>query len=265
MRVADSVVVITGGARGIGAAVGGFLARLGARVVLSDILEPELNATVDRIRADGGRAIGIIADVTRDQDVVALMDSAIATFGAINVVCANAGIIRDGLMIEPDLHTRKIAHVLSTDAFRAVLDVNVVGAFITVREAARRMADNRWPGLLLITSSVHRAGRPGQINYSSSKAAVALWPKILAGELHSCGIDHIRVVAIAPGYTATEGVRRMDPVVLQSVLKDVHMGRLIEPEELAATVAHVIENEAIDATTIEVTAGVTYGPWQRAT
>ena len=265
MRVADSVVVITGGARGIGFAVGRSLAALGARIVLADILGPELSASVDQIRASGGRAIGIVTDVTKDRDVAALMDAAVTTFGAINVVCANAGIISDGLMLEPDPVSGKIRRVLSTDAFRAVFEVNVVGAFITLREGARWMADNRWPGLLLVTSSIHRTGRPGQINYSSSKAAVALWPKILVGELHSCGIRHIRVVAIAPGYTATEGFKSMDPAALQAVLKDVHMGRLVEPEELAATIVHVIENEAIDATTIEVAAGMTYGPWQRAT
>lgn len=265
MRVSDSVVVITGGARGIGFAVGRSLAAAGARVVLADILEPELAASVDAIRATGGQVIGVVADVTSDRDVSALMDAAIAAFGAINVVCANAGIIRDGLMLEPDPVSGKVARVLSTEAFRAVFEVNVVGAFITLREAARRMADHRWPGLLLVTSSIHRTGRPGQINYSSSKAAVALWPKILAGELHSCGIRHIRVVAIAPGYTATEGLKSMPPAALSAVLKDVHLGRLVEPEELAATIAHVIENEAIDATTIEVTAGLTYGPWQRAT
>jgi 3-oxoacyl-[acyl-carrier protein] reductase len=202
--------------------------------------------------------------VTSDRDVAALMDAAIETFGAINVVYANAGIIRDGLMLEPDPHTGKIARVLSTEGFRAVLDVNVVGAFITLREGARRMVDNRWPGVLLVTSSIHMTGHPGQINYSSSKAAVALWPKILVGELHSCGIRHIRVVGIAPGYTATEGLKSMDLVALHAVLKDVHLGRLVEPDEVAATIAHVIENEAIDATTIEVTAGATYGPWQRA-
>jgi 3-oxoacyl-[acyl-carrier protein] reductase len=265
MRVADSVVVITGGARGIGFALGRSLASLGARIVLADILEAELTASVDRIRAAGGRAIGVVADVTKDGDVSALMEAAVRAFGAINVVCANAGIIRDGLMLEPDPQSGKIGRVLSSDAFRAVLDVNVVGAFITLREGARRMADNRWPGLLLVTSSIHKSGRPGQINYSSSKAAVALWPKILAGELHSCGIRHIRVVAIAPGYTATEGLKSLDPSTLQQVLKDVHLGRLVEPEELAATVVHVIENEAIDATTIEVAAGLTYAPWQRAT
>jgi 3-oxoacyl-[acyl-carrier protein] reductase len=126
------------------------------------------------------------------------------------------------------------------------------------------MPDNGWKGVLLVTSSINKTGQPGQINYSSTKAAVALWPKILAGELHWSGIKNIRVVGIAPGYTATEGLRSMSPPALEAVLRDVHIGRLVEPEELAATIKHVIENEAIDGTTIEVTGGVTYGAWQRA-
>jgi 3-oxoacyl-[acyl-carrier protein] reductase len=144
------------------------------------------------------------------------------------------------------------------------MEVNLVGAFVTLREAARRIVDNAWNGVLIVISSINRTGQPGQINYSSAKAAVALWPKILVGEFHMCGIKNIRVVGIAPGYTATEGVKGIDPVRLDTVLKDVHLRRLVELEELTATIKHVVENEAIDGTTIEITAGVTYGPWQRA-
>jgi 3-oxoacyl-[acyl-carrier protein] reductase len=192
------------------------------------------------------------------------MDTAVHTFGRINVVCANAGIVRDGLMLTPDPTTRKIAGVLSTQDFRDVLDVNLVGTFVTLREGARRMADHGWPGVLVVVSSIHKTGQPGQINYCSTKAAVALWPKILAGEFNACGFHNIRVVGIAPGYTGTEALKTMDPDALQGILQHVHLRRLIEPEELAATIRHVIENDAIDATTIEVTAGLTYGSWQRA-
>jgi len=264
VNIAGSVAVITGGARGIGLAVARSLAAGGAKVVLGDVLEEGLLQSVRHIRAEGGEAIGVKADVTRDEDVEQLMDAAIARFGAINVVCANAGIIRDGLMLNPDPETGKIKRVMTSEEFRAVVEVNLVGAFITLREAARRMADNGWKGVLLVTSSIHKTGQPGQINYSSTKAAVALWPKILTGELHMCGIRNIRVVGIAPGYTATEGLKSLSPTTLDSILKDVHLGRLVEPEEIASTIKHVIENEAIDGTTIEVTGGVTYGAWQRA-
>jgi 3-oxoacyl-[acyl-carrier protein] reductase len=264
MEIAGSVAVITGGARGIGRAIARSLAAGGAKVVLGDILEEDLNRSVHEICASGGEAVAVVADVTRDEDVAKLMDTAIETFGAINVVCANAGIIRDGLMLTPDPATGKVQHVMTSDDFRAVVEVNLVGAFITLREAARRIADNGWKGLLLVTSSINKTGQPGQLNYSSTKAAVALWPKILASEFHMCGFNNIRVVGIAPGYTGTEAMKGLSPETLNGVLKDVPLGRLVEPEELAATIKHVIENEAIHGTTIEVTGGVTYGPWQRA-
>jgi 3-oxoacyl-[acyl-carrier protein] reductase len=264
MKIAGRVAVITGGARGIGLAVARSLAADGARVVLGDVLEEQLHQAVREIRYAGGEAFAVRADVTRDEDVALLMDTAVDRFGAINVVCANAGIIRDGFMISPDPATGRTARVTSSEDFRAVMEVNLVGAFITLREAARRMADNGWKGVLLVTSSINGTGQPGQLNYSSTKAAVALWPKILAGEFHNCGIKNIRVVGIAPGYTATEGLKSLDPATLNSLLKDMPIGRLVEPEELAATIKLVIQNEAIHGTTIEVTGGLTYGAWQRA-
>jgi len=264
MLIAGSVAVITGAARNIGLTIATSLAAAGARVVLGDVLEPELVRSVAAIQEAGGQAVGVVADVRSDRDVARLMDTAIDRFGSLNVVCANAGIIRDGLMLTRDPVTGRIDRVLSTEDFRDVLDVNMVGSFITLREGARRMAERGWPGVLLAISSIHRTGQPGQINYSSSKAAVALWPKILAGEFSSCGITNIRVVGIAPGYAATDGLKSMDPASLGALLNNVHIRRLVEPEELAATIRHVIENDAIDATTIEVTGGLTYGPWQRA-
>lgn len=262
--LAGRVAVITGGARGIGLAVARALAAEGVRVVLGDLHEEPLQQAVRAIRDAGGQAVAVRADVTRDEDVERLLDTAIETFGALHVVCANAGILRDGLVLQPDPATGKVQRVLSSEDFRAVLEVNLVGAFITLREGARRMADHGWKGVLLVISSVHRTGQPGQLGYSSAKAAVALWPKILAGELHMCGFKDIRVVGIAPGYTGTEGLKSMDPTALETLLKDVPLGRLVEPEEIAATILHVIENEAIHGTTIEVTGGVTHGPWQRA-
>ena len=263
MNIAGSVAVVTGSARGIGLAIAKSLAAGGAKVVLGDILEEGLNRSVRDIRAAGGEAVAVVADVTRDADVERLMDTAVAEFGAINIVCANAGIARDGLLLSRDPDSGKVQRVLTSEEFRAVVEVNLVGPFITFREAARRMADNGWKGVLLVISSVNKAGQPGQINYSSTKAAVALWPKILAGEFHWCGIKNIRVVGIAPGYTATEGLKSMSQPALEALLRDVCLGRLVEPEELARIVEHVVENEAIDGTTIEVTGGATYGPWQR--
>jgi 3-oxoacyl-[acyl-carrier protein] reductase len=264
MNVSGSVAVITGGARGIGCSIAKSLAADGAKVVIADMLEAELESAVADITAAGGEAVSVMANVTKDEDVARVMDTALEKFGAINVVCANAGIIRDGLMLNPDRETGKIKSEMSTDNFRSVVEVNLVGSFITLREGAKRMVDNGCKGVLLITSSINQTGQPGQLNYSSTKAAVGLWPKILVGEFHMRGIKDIRVAGIAPGYAATDILKGMNPKALEAILKDVHMGRLVEPEELAATVKHVIENEAIDGTTIEVTGGVTYGARARA-
>jgi len=263
MQVKGSVVVITGGASGIGETVAKDFAKGGAKVVLGDVNQAGLDRVVGEIQAAGGEAVGVAGSIAKEDDVAKLMDTAIEKFGALNVVFANAGIISDSLMVNPD-KTGKVKSVMSLDAFRSVIDVNLVGAFLTVREGVRRMVDNGYKGVVVLTSSINLTGQVGQINYSSTKAAVALWPKILAGEFAMRGLKDIRIAAVAPGYTATPILKGMNQDALNVILKDVHIGRLVEPEEIAATVRHIVENDAIDATTIEVTGGVTYGSRQRA-
>lgn len=264
MKIAGSVIVITGGARGIGLALGRYFAARGARVVLADVLEEEVERGAAEIRAAGGEAVAQAADVTRDADVERLMEAAIERFGALHVVIANAGIARDGLLLARDPESGRVSRTLSTDAFRAVVEVNLTGAFATLAEGARRIAEGGGPGLLVVVSSINKTGQPGQLNYASAKAAVALWPKILAAEFHWAGFRNLRVVGIAPGYTGTEALKAMPQPALEGVLKDVPLGRLVEPDELAATIALAIENEAINGTTIEVSGGVAFGPWQRS-
>ncbi len=263
MQVNGKVAVITGGASGIGAEVAKDLARDGAKIVLGDMNEEGLSQIVDEIKSAGGEAVSVVTNIAQEEDVIRLMDTAIDNFGALNIVCANAGIFGDSLMIDIDRETGKVKRMMSTDLFRRVIDVNLVGTFVTVREAARRMVDHGCEGVIILTSSINGTGQPGQINYSSSKAAVSLWPKILTGEFLMRKIN-IRVAGFAPGFSATPILTGMNPDALGAVLKDVHIGRLVEPSELASTVRHIIENDAIDGTTIEVTGGVTFGARQRA-
>lgn len=264
MQVKGSVVVITGGGSGIGEVVAKEMAKGGAKIVLGDMNKEGLDRVASEIKAAGGEAISVVGNVTNEADVAALMDAAINQFGAINVVFANAGIIKDGLVVDPDKTTGKVKRVMSLDAFKAVIEVNLVGAFLTVRESVRRMVDNGCKGVVILTSSINHTGQVGQINYSSTKASLALWPKILCGEFTMRGMSGIRVAAIAPGYTATPILLGMNQDALNAILKDVHVGRLVEPTEIAATFRHIVENDAIDGTTIEVTGGVTYGARQRA-
>ena len=256
MELKGAVAVITGGASGIGEAVAKGLAAKGARVVVGDMDQKNLERVVGEITAAGGTAAFAKCNVTSDEDVAGLMDLAIDTFGQLNVVVASAGIIKDGLMINLDKETGKVKKAMTTEQFKAVIDVNLVGAFITVREAAIRMANGGWPGLIVPISSVNKAGQTGQMNYSSAKAALALWPKILCGEFQMRGVSNIRVVSVAPGYVGTPMVKGMNQDALAGILKGVHIGRLIEPSEIADLIAFAAQNDAVDATCLEITGGL---------
>jgi len=256
MELRGLVAVITGGASGIGEAIARYLAKEGVRVVLGDMNQEGIDRVVADIKSSGGEATGKALNVTNDDETAALMDFASAQFGAINIVIPCAGIIRDGLFLSTDKETGKVKKAMSTADFKAVVDVNLVGSFITLREAALRMVNNNWPGVLFTISSVQKVGGVGQLNYSSTKAAVAMWPKLLVGEFQMRGINHIRVVSIAPGYVGTPMVKGMDQGALSKILSGVHLSRLIEPDEIANSIAYAIKNDAVNATCLEVTGGL---------
>lgn len=256
MELKGAVAVITGGASGIGESVAKTMASRGVKVVLGDMDQKGLDRVAGEITAAGGQAATLKVNVTNEENVADLMDLAVSKFGQINVCVSAAGIIKDGLMINLDKETGKVKKAMTTDQFKAVVDVNLVGSFITMREAAIRMANNGWNGLLVPISSVNKAGQTGQLNYASTKAAIALWPKILVGEFQMKGIQNIRCVAIAPGYVGTPMVKGMNQEALAGILKGVHINRLIEPTEIADIICFAATNEAVDATCLEITGGL---------
>jgi 3-oxoacyl-[acyl-carrier protein] reductase len=258
MEIKGSVALITGGGNGIGEAVAKYLVKQGAKVALVDMAQKNLDRVVKEIKEMGGEAIGIQANVSSEAETAKFIQATIAAYGKLNIAVCCAGIIRDGTMLSLDKETGKVNRKMGLDKWQPVIDVNLTGTFLTVRDSAEAMVNGGWPGLLVVISSVNKVGQVGQLNYSSAKVADALLPKIVIGEFQMRGIKNVRCVGIAPGYTATPMLTGMNQDALKALLNDVHLGRLIEPEEIARMIGHCVENEALNATTIEITGGLCY-------
>lgn len=258
MELKNSVALVTGGGNGIGEAVVKHFVSRGAKVAVVDLVQKNIDRVVADVRKAGGEAIGIQANVTSEADTARFIKGTIEAFGKLNIAVSSAGVIRDGLVLNLDKETGKVARKLGLDKWQAVIDTNLTGTFLTMRDAAEAMVNGGWPGLLVPISSVNKCGQVGQINYSSAKVADALMPKILVGEFLMRGIRNVRCVAVAPGYTATPMLTGMNQDALKAILQDVHLGRLIAPEEIASMIGYAVENEALNATTIEITGGLCY-------
>ena len=141
-----------------------------------------------------------------------------------------------------------------------VIDINLTGVFLTVRECAERMINHNCKGLICLVSSTGSLGTAGQINYSSSKAAMSVMPKVITAEFFRRGLaDKIRCVAVAPGYVGTPMVKGMNQKALEKILAQVPIGRLVEPEEVAAFVGDIYCNEALAGDVFYIHGGLRLG------
>lgn len=257
LEIKDSVAVVTGGASGIGFAFAQYWVREGGKVLLADVSSRDL---INAKNIIGSSAETLVCDVTNEADTQKLADAAINTFGRINLVAPFAGIIKDGLMLSPDRETGKVVSKMTLDQFRSVIDVNLIGVFLTVRDCVEKMINNGDKGLICLVSSTGSLGTAGQINYSSSKAAISVMPKVITAEFFRRGVaDRIRCVAVAPGYVATPLLKGMDQKALSRILDNVPIGRLIEPEEVASLVCELYRNEALSGDVYFVHGGLRLG------
>ena len=213
----DKVVIVTGGAAGIGRATALRFLQEGARVAAWDVNEASLEGVWLQK-----------ADVTRKESVDAALAEVLARWGGVDVLINNAGILRDGLLVK--YKDGEVVATMSDEQFEAVINVNLKGVFVCTRAVVPHMIARGGGVILNATSVVGLYGNFGQTNYVATKSGVIGMTRVWAREL---GRYKIRVNAVAPGFISTEMVRQMPEKILDVMKGRTPLGRMGEPEEIA--------------------------------
>ena len=250
MDLRGKTILITGAGRGLGAAMAKRLAARGANLALLDLEEAGMVDVSDACRSLGVRVETYGANVAVERDVVGTFNRVVADFGQLDGSIANAGILRDGLLVKAK--DGEVAGKLSLEQWQAVIDVNLTGVFLCGREAAEHMIRQKTGGCIVNISSVSRAGNFGQSNYSAAKAGVAALTVVWAKELAR---HEIRVNAIAPGFIKTEMVASMKPEILEKMAAQIPAQRLGEPDEIAAAAEFIFANDYLNGRILEIDGG----------
>ncbi|PSK91276.1 3-oxoacyl-[acyl-carrier protein] reductase [Murinocardiopsis flavida] len=223
------VAIVTGAARGIGAATARRLAAEGHSVAVLDLAEADANATAEQITADGGTAIAVGADVSDAGQVRTAVDQVADRLGRPAILVNNAGVIRDNMLFK-----------MSDDDWDTVLGVHLRGAFLMSRAAQEYMTSDGW-GRIVNLSSSSALGNRGQANYSAAKAGMQGFTKTLAVELGKFGVT---ANAVAPGFIATDMTRATAERVgmefedfKNAAAASIPVRRVGRPEDIANTIA----------------------------
>lgn len=234
--MSSRVAIVTGAARGIGAATARRLAADGMAVAVLDLTEESCVPVVEQISAAGGRAVAVGADVADEAAVIAAVDRVVAELGAPTVLVNNAGIIRDDVL-----------HKMSVDSWDAVMGVHLRGAFLTSRAVRPHIAAAGF-GRVVNMSSLSAVGNVGQANYAAAKAGLQGFTKTLALELGRHGAT---ANVVAPGYVETDMTRStavrlgMDfDEFLTAMAGQTAVGRVGTPDDIAAAVSYFCSEEA---------------------
>jgi 3-oxoacyl-[acyl-carrier protein] reductase len=244
-RLQDRLAVITGAASGIGRATAHRFAQEGAVVAVCDLRAEPIERVVEAVRAAGGRAQGYQVDVTDRPSVDAMVAAVIADHGRLDILVNNAGITKDARLAK-----------MTEAQFDAVIDVNLKGVFHCAQAVLPQM-ESQGRGVILNASSVVGLyGNFGQTNYAASKFGVIGFTKTWFREL---GAKGIRVNAVAPGFVRTPIIETIPEKVIQHMESRVALGRLGQPEEIAAAYAFLASDDAayITGTVLEVSGGIT--------
>jgi 3-oxoacyl-[acyl-carrier protein] reductase len=244
VRLAEKVAIITGAGRGIGEATAIKFAKEGAKVVVADVNNEDINQTVQTITEAGGKAIGMVVDVTNVGQVEKMVADTVEHFGSVDIVVNNAGITADAQLIK-----------MEEAQWDRVIDVNLKGVFNVAQAAAKHMKEQKNGVILNASSVVGLYGNFGQTNYAATKWGVIGMTKTWAKELGRFGI---RVNAVAPGFIMTPMVEKMPEKVIDMMKGKSPLGMLGQPEDIANAYTFLASNEAryVTGTVLSVDGGV---------
>ena len=217
------VALVTGGNRGIGLATARRLSRAGHRVAVTYRSEPPPDADADGLTC-------VRCDITDSESVAAALAETTERLGAPEILVCNAGITRDGLVLR-----------MSEEDFGAVIDANLTGAFRVAKQAVRGMVRGRWGRIVFISSVSGMRGQAGQANYAASKAGLIGLARSLAKEFAS---RNVTVNVIAPGPIRTGMLAALNDDQLDAIVSRVPLGRVGDPDELAAAIEFLASEDA---------------------
>jgi 3-oxoacyl-[acyl-carrier protein] reductase len=228
--LAGRVAIVTGGTRGIGAAIATLLAEHGTHVVVSGRDPDRVEGAVKALNGLAGRVVGLAADAARREDAERLVEVAKQEFGRLDVVVNNAGVTRDTLLVR-----------MKDDDWDHVMDVNLRGAFLMTRAAVKMMMRQRSGRIINIASTAGAMGNAGQVNYSAAKAGLIGFTKATARELAHWSI---LVNAVAPGLIETDMSAAIPEAARQALLAQVPLGRIGRAREVAEVVGFLAGDAA---------------------
>ncbi|MDD3892272.1 MAG: 3-oxoacyl-ACP reductase FabG [Bacteroidales bacterium] len=244
-RLNNRVAIITGGADGLGKATANLFASEGATVIIWDMNEEKGAQTVNAIHTSGGKAFFFKVNTANYLEVQEATQNTIEKYGKIDILINNAGITRDATLKK-----------MTPEHWQQVIDVNLTGVFNCAKCVSDNMVENGYGRIINASSVVALYGNFGQTNYVATKAGVIGMTKTMARELGRKGVT---VNAVAPGFIATDMVKKMPEEVLKSMEAKVPIGRLGLPEEIALAYLFLASDDAayINGTTLSVDGGIT--------
>jgi 3-oxoacyl-[acyl-carrier protein] reductase len=229
MRFQDKVVIVTGGAQGIGYEIALQFAKERARLAIFDVNEEQLNQALTNLKVHS-QVLGLKVDVTNLEEVEKNINKIIDNFGRVDILVNNAGITRDNLLLR-----------LSENDWDRVISVNLKGAFNCVKAVSKPMIKQRYGKIINISSVIGIMGNAGQVNYAASKAGLIGVTKSLAKEL---GSRNITVNAVAPGYIRTAMTDKLDDKIKERMFQLIPLGRFGEASDVAKAVLFLASSDA---------------------